>query len=105
MHPNKKQQCSTTDGGHVLAVAFPSGTARPILLTVQQFSSRNPAFSQLSIRSLIFKAGERLGATGTIPGNGLLEAGAVVRIGRKVLIDEARFFAWVEAQQIHGVAK
>ena len=73
MHPNKKQQCSTTDGGHVLAVAFPSGTARPILLTVQQFSSRNPAFSPLSIRSLIFKAGERLGTLLT-PERGRLAA-------------------------------
>jgi hypothetical protein len=36
---------------------------------------------------------------GDIPGNGLIEAGAIIRIGRKVLIDEACFFEWVESQQ------
>lgn len=30
--------------------------------------------------------------------NGLAKAGAIVRVGRKVLIDEAKFFAWIEAQ-------
>ncbi len=48
---------------------------------------------------MIFKAEERYTAKGKLPGNGLLEAGAIIRVGRKVLIDEARFFAWVDSIQ------
>jgi len=31
--------------------------------------------------------------------NGLKEAGAIIRLGRKVLIDTDRFFAWVYSQK------
>lgn len=72
------------------------------VFTVAQFAERNPAFSQAALRNLIFKADEREGANGPIPGNGLIEAGAIVRIGRKVLIDEARFFDWVDQQNERG---
>ena len=68
-------------------------------LTVRQFSERNPAFTEPSVRNLIFKADPRESSLGMIPGNGLVEAGAIVRIGRKVLISEQRFFAWVEGQR------
>ncbi len=71
---------------------------RPVF-TTRQFSVRNPAFSELSIRNLVFKADPRHSSKGEIPGNGLIEAGAIIRIGRKVLIDEDRFFEWVESQQ------
>ncbi|MCX7100546.1 MAG: hypothetical protein NTX38_03395 [Methylobacter sp.] len=57
-------------------------------LTVQQFTAKHPAFNTGGIRALIFN--ENL--------NGLAKAGAVVRIGRKVLIDEAKFFDWVQSQ-------
>ena len=71
-----------------------------IVLTVRQFVQRNPAFTELGIRNLIFKASPRLAADGsTVPGNGLIECGALIRIGRKVLLDEAKFFGWVDAQQ------
>lgn len=69
-------------------------------LTVRQFSERNPAFTEPSVRNLVFKADSRESSFGTIPGNGLLEAGAIIRIGRKVLIHEERFFAWVEGQRL-----
>jgi hypothetical protein len=72
------------------------------VFTVAQFAERNPAFTEAAMRNHIFKADEREGANGKIPGNGLLEAGAIVRIGRKVLIDEERFFEWVDAQQSRG---
>lgn len=72
------------------------------VFTVAQFAERNPAFSQSALRNLIFKAEEREGANSTIAGNGLLEAGAIIRIGRKILIDEARFFEWVESQNTRG---
>lgn len=68
----------------------------PKLLTVRQFSEHHPAFSQASLRSLIFAAQSRNSSRGVIPGNGM--DAAIVRIGRKVLIDEVKFFEWVTAQ-------
>lgn len=76
------------------AVSMPSRA----VFTVPQFSWRYPAFTEAALRNLIFKAGRRHSTRGEIPGNGLLEAGAVIRVGRKVLIDEARFFAWIDGQ-------
>jgi hypothetical protein len=54
--------------------------------TVQQFSKRHPAFTVGSLRALIFNSNT----------NGLNESGAVMRINRKVLINEGRFFDWLE---------
>lgn len=71
-----------------------------LVLTVRQFSERNPAFSEAAIRNLVFKADSRHSSRGEIQGNGLIEAGAVIRIGRKVLIDEEAFFAWVDSQKV-----
>ncbi len=73
--------------------------SRPVVFTVAQFAERNEAFTEPAIRNLIFKADARESSRGTIPGNGLVEAGAILRLGRKVLINEARFFAWLEGQQ------
>lgn len=70
----------------------------PRVFTVKQFAQRNPAFSELALRNLIFKAAERQSSRGLIHGNGLIDAGAIVRIGRKVLIDEMAFFEWVDSQ-------
>jgi hypothetical protein len=71
---------------------------RPDYKTVEQFSNDNPAFSPSALRNLIFKAEVRHTTKGVIEGNGLLEAGAIVRIGRKVLIEESRFYSWVQSQ-------
>lgn len=68
------------------------------LYTVEQFPARQPGFTQAALRNLIFKAEPRQSSRGEIPGNGLIECGAIVRLGRKVLIDEARFLAWIRAQ-------
>jgi hypothetical protein len=57
-------------------------------LTVQQFTTKHPAFNTGGLRSLIFNEDS----------NGLKLSGAIIRIGRKVLIDESRFFGWVQAQ-------
>jgi hypothetical protein len=54
--------------------------------TVKQFSERHPAFTVASLRALIFDGNT----------NYLNESGAIVRINRKVLINEGRFFDWVE---------
>ncbi len=66
------------------------------LSTVRQFSEKYPAFSQGSLRNLIHLSTERYSSKGKIPGNGLDIA--LVRIGRKLLIDESKFFKWIELQ-------
>ena len=58
-------------------------------LTVNQFIKKYTAFSLGGMRSLIFNE----------ESNGLAKSGAIVRIGRKILIDDAKFFAWIESQQ------
>lgn len=63
-----------------------------IYLTVNQFAEKHLAFTRGSLRALIFNEN----------GNGLAKSGAIVRIGRKVLIDEGKFFAWIEAQNQGG---
>ena len=56
------------------------------------------AFTVSSIRHLIFEATPRKGSKGIpMPTNGLLEAGAIVRVGRKVLIDLDAFDAWFDS--------
>jgi hypothetical protein len=64
----------------------------PVLTTVNQFPTKHPAFKVSGLRALIFNEHT----------NGLAKSGAIVRIGRKVLIDEAKFFAWVESQNQGG---
>lgn len=60
--------------------------SHPTLYTVKQFSAKHLAFPIGGIRWLIFNADN----------NRLDEFGAIVRIGRKVLIDEDQFMAWVQ---------
>lgn len=96
MQTNQQQ---TSKAASALNAAYPEITPRRVIITVRQFSQRNPAFSEAALRNLIFKADGRHCTKGVIPGNGLIEAGAIIRIGRKVLVDEARFFEWVESQQ------
>ena len=68
---------------------------RALFLTVEQFCERNPAFTPSALRNHIFRAEPRKSSRGEVPGNGLVEAGAIIRLGRRVLIDEGRFLAWV----------
>ena len=76
----------------------PAAVAVAVFLTVRQFSEKHQAFPQGSLRSLIFHASPRHSSQGQIDGNGL--SVALTRIGRKVLINEARFFEWVEKQGV-----
>lgn len=94
MHTQTQKQ------SNVIASAIPGAfpDLPPRYLTVAQFSERNAAFTEPAIRNLVFKADSRESTRGTIPGNGLIEAGAIVRLGRKVLIHEGHFFEWIEAQ-------
>jgi hypothetical protein len=77
-------------------------TPRP-LHTVEQFAVRWPAWSQPALRYLIHNAEDRINSRGgVLPGNGLAEFRAIVRVGRRVLLDEQAFFRWVAAQQRRG---
>ena len=60
-----------------------------VLRTVTQLCDEHKAFTPGSIRWLLFN-----GKT-----NGLEASGAVVRIGRRVLINVDQFFAWIDGQQ------
>jgi hypothetical protein len=101
---NQQTAQYTSNTAAALKAAYPELAPRPVYLTVEQFSQRNPAFTPAALRNLIFKADERESTKGRIAGNGLIQSGAIVRIGRKVLIVESRFFDWVEAQQAGEVA-
>ena len=57
----------------------------PFLLTVKQFCEKHPAFTQGGLRDRIFHANT----------NGLRVTGAILRNGRRVLIDEEKFFQWL----------
>ena len=57
-------------------------------LTINQFTAKHTAFTLGGMRSLVFQEHQ----------NGLAKSGAIVRIGRKVLIDQEKFFAWVQSQ-------
>jgi hypothetical protein len=60
----------------------------PTLSTVNQFTEQHRAFTAGGLRALIFNEHN----------NGLAQSGAIVRIGRKVLIHEEKFWTWVETQ-------
>jgi len=64
----------------------------PTYLTVNQFCERHPAFKLGGVRHNIFH--EKT--------NGLAESGAIVRNGRRILINEEKFFDWLEAQNSIG---
>ncbi len=71
------------------------------LATVRQVSQAYPVFSASAIRDLIFKAEDRLTSRGdVIPGNGLAAAGAIVRVGRRVLIDLDAFEDWLDSRVV-----
>lgn len=57
----------------------------PTLLTVKQFSEKHQAFPEGSLRHLIFFSSE----------NSLDRSGALVRNGRRILINEEKFFSWL----------
>lgn len=55
-------------------------------LTVNQFCEKHPAFKVGGLRFQIFNEDK----------NGLKKSGAIIRNGRKVLINEFKYFAWLE---------
>jgi len=75
-------------------MSYESQHANKSLLTVRLFSEKHRAFPQGSLRYLIHLSKDRHSSRGEIPGNGLDVA--LVRVGRKILIDEDKFFEWLE---------
>lgn len=59
-----------------------------IYSTIKQFCQRHQAFTKGGVRHNIFH--EKT--------NGLAGSGAIVRNGRRVLINEGKFFIWLEDQ-------
>lgn len=73
------------------------------LFTLPKFAERHSSFITLpALTNQIFKAKARQSTKGEIPGNGMEEAGAVVRLAGRVLIDEEAYFRWVDSQQSRG---
>ena len=70
--PNKYKELSMTD--------------KKNLKTVNQFCEEYPAFTIGSLRNILFY--EEL--------NGLKDCGVVKHLGRKILIDCDKFFAWLD---------
>jgi len=64
------------------------------LLTVNQFTEKHPAFTVGALRWMIFNAKD----------NDLQQSGAIIRLGKRVLISEERFFSWVDSKQEKGAA-
>jgi hypothetical protein len=60
----------------------------PTYSTVKIFCERHPAFKQGGMRAQIFNE----------KNNGLAESGAIVRNGGKVLINEQKYFSWMESR-------
>jgi hypothetical protein len=56
--------------------------------SIKQMSEQEPAFTEASLRHYIFHADK----------NGLTKAGAISRLGKKVVINVEKFKAWIEAQ-------
>ena len=69
-------------------------TASPsrVLLTVGQFCDKHRFISEGGVRFQIFNQQT----------NGLEKSGALIRLGRKILIDENKYFEWIDDQQNSG---
>lgn len=72
------------------------------LVTIRQLSQMkrySAVFTEQRLRALLFAARPRLSARGGyLPANGLYEAGAVVRVGRRIYFDASSFEAWVQSK-------
>lgn len=59
------------------------------------------AFTVGALRALIFKAGPRFSSSGSrIKGNGLFESGAIIKVGRRILINIDAFDKWLLSNRI-----
>jgi hypothetical protein len=73
------------------------------LFTLKAFAERHSSFLTLAaLTNQVFRSKPRHSTKGVIAGNGLEQAGAIVRLAGRVLIDEDRYFLWVDSQQAGG---
>lgn len=68
------------------------------LLSVAQLIAAHPCRTEGALRAEIFGASARFSSKGVIAGNGL--APAIVRRGRRVLLDEIGYVTWVRTGQV-----
>ena len=101
-HDTRTTDCLHSAGaaGSVVAstgagAAKPSGFVDPDgpLLTVRQIAQKYPAFTEDSVRWAIFCARSR--GSSAAPNHYAELRPALIRLGRRVLIDERRFLRWV----------
>ncbi len=73
------------------------------IVTVKQLP-RIPGYGWITdpgLRHQLFNSKSRVDSRGgVIPGNGLEEAGAIIRIGRKLLIDLDRYDSWLDRHRV-----
>ena len=62
------------------------------ILTIRQFSLKHPAFPEGGLRGKVFNSRT----------NGMLSSGALVRDGRRVLINEEQFFNWLLSKEVQS---
>ncbi len=93
----KTAQHTSNEIAAAINAAYPEIPPHQTFYTVEQFPKVEPIYTAAALRNLIFKAGPRHSSRGEIPGNGLIECGAIIRRGRKVIIHRERFLAWVTA--------
>jgi hypothetical protein len=72
-----------------METATDNQTPSTTLHTVAQFSERHPFISQGGLRFQIFNSKE----------NDLEKSGALVRLGKRVRINESKYFNWIDTQQ------
>lgn len=70
-----------------LETSAADGASMPVFVTIAQFCKRHPAFTVGGMRHLLF-----------FNPDGMRDA-CVVRFGRRVLLDEGAFFAWLRANR------
>ena len=58
----------------------------PTFLSINQLAQRHPALTVGGLRHWIFNEEK----------NGLKDSGAIIRIGKKLVINEGKFIAWIE---------
>ena len=91
MTPNNQTNTATTNAAAMQPGVIQTAWA---YLTIQQFNQKHPAFPVGTLRHQVFYE----------ENNGLKKFGAIVRNGRRVLINEPKYFEWLEAQNAKGAA-
>jgi len=101
---NQSSQRQADQIGNVTALNSVSDEVPPRrFFTLSKFSERHSSFLTLpAVTNQVFKANPRHSSKGEIPGNGMNDFGVIVRINGRVLIDEDRYFAWVDSLQKEG---